>query len=241
MTYPYAPPPSADRPRLRGRTPLRLSFVFLALAVVAVVVGVVLLVRGYSSTINGFQRVTLSQGNKTVQLDAGDYVGYYEVPDDETRRAAVRFGVTDSSGQVVNISLYGRNGSSSSSVTYVTGGYHGEALFKFRIADSGRYVLNVSSTDAPSGARVAVGKSIAGTLVGGVLLVLAGVLLFIVFVVLLIVGLVKRSHSKRELANPYGYGPPPPPGYGGPPPPGYGPPGYGQPGYGGPPPPGYGG
>lgn len=213
------------KPRLRGRTPLRLAFAFLLLAIVAVVIGAVLVGRGYKSTINGFQRVPVAQGQKTLTLHEGDYVGYYEVPTGESGQAFVRVAIEGTSGRVVTISQYGKNGSSSSSLTYSYHGRHGEALFKFRISKAGKYRVAVQANNGAPGADVAFGKSIAGGLVAGVLLIVLGVVLFIVFVILLIVGLVKRSHSKRELADPYGGG------FGGPPP-GYPPPGAPQPGFG---------
>ncbi len=225
MTYSQPAMPPAVRPQLRGRTPLRLSFVFLVLAVAAIVIGAVLLARGYSSTIAGFQRVGFDQGSKTLTLDRGDYVGYVETP--QVSSGNVRMRIAHTSGTIVPIEQYGRNAHSSSSLTYNYHGRHGQAVFKFRISTTGRYTVQLAASGIPRGSYMALGKSIAGAIVAGVLLVLLGVLLGIVFVVLLIVGLVKRSRSKRELVNPYGGyggygGPPPPPGYGQQPPPGYG-------------------
>ena len=249
MTYSQPATQSGGKPRLRGRTPLRLSFVFLVLAIVAIVVGVVLGAKGYTSTIDGFHRLPVAQGQGVVNLKAGKYVGYYEVPDGETGNFDVRLAIRKSSGKNVKIESYRKDGSSSSKLTYSYKGRQGEALYKFTITSSGKYDVAVAAEGATRGADIAFGKSIAGSIIAGVLLIILGVVLGIVFLVLLIVGLVKRSRHKRELANPYGGqgygGPPPPPGYGQQPPPGYGqqpPPGYGQqppPGYGQQPPSGY--
>jgi UPF0716 family protein affecting phage T7 exclusion len=235
----YAPPPSAPqpvpagdgKPRLRGRIPLRLAIIFLVLGVAAIVVGGVIGFKAGFNKVDKFQRVSVAQGSGTIHLATGSYLAYYEAPGFDTNSSRIPIvKVTmrnKSTGKAVTGSFYGhRSDGKITKLTYDWHGHHGAALYEFHISKSGAYLVQlqpVSSTVA-SNADVAFGTSIAKGLAVGGILAIVGVLLLIAGIVLLIVGLVKRSHSKRELANAQAYG-----GYGQPQ---YGQPQYGQPQYG---------
>ncbi len=211
MSYPPPPaqPPMAAAPtgKKPGRIPLRLALIFGVLGLAMIVVGAVLLVNGSLDKVNKFARVSVGGGGGTVHLSrTGKYVGYYETPSNANHHALVQMAMRSASGGEVKLHLYGRN----SSLTYDTGGRHGEALFTFTIAKSGDYQVQVKADQAPAGAKVAFGESIAHNLVTGVLLVIPGVLLLVAAIILLIVGLVRRSrYNKRVRSGGYPAGPPP--------------------------------
>ncbi|WP_375498232.1 hypothetical protein [uncultured Jatrophihabitans sp.] len=232
----------SGKPKLRGRTPLRLAIIFFVLAVILFVIGGVVLAKKSLGKVEDFQRVSISSGTGMIKIDGtGKWVGYYEASDvssDIDRIPNIRVAISDPSGKAVTFKSYGnRSDDKVDKLTYNTGGHKGAAALQFTAKTEGTYRILVQPEETlPSGAQLAFGRDIAkGTAAGG-LLIVGGVLLLIAAIVLLIVGLIKRSRHKKELANPYGGG-----GYGGPPanypPPGYGPPpggpqpgGYGQPG-----------
>jgi hypothetical protein len=257
MTYPNAPEPPPGYPaappaempkatRLRGRTPRRLGWIFLALAIIAFVIGGVVVAKKSLGKVNGFDRVSFASGGGTVTLDGtGKYVGYYEasnISNDIDRLPEFQALLVDPAGKTVNLKTYGnRSDSKIDKLTYDYHGHHGAAAFQFTAAQKGTYRLTLKGgSDVRSGADIAIGRDIAKGTVAGALLIVLGVLFLITAIILLIVGFVKRSRHKKELQNaPQFYGGAPP-GYGGPQQgPGFGQqqPGYGQP----PPPPGYGG
>ncbi|MEO9140521.1 MAG: hypothetical protein ABI345_15835 [Jatrophihabitans sp.] len=216
-------PPADGKPRLRGRIPLRLALILGVLGIILTVAGGVVLAKKTLGVVDDFKRVSISDRSSDVSFTrTGKYIGYYESPTAGKQKAFVRMLITDSSGAPVNLAVYNK----SSKLTYDFGNHHGLALFTFSIAKSGTYTVQLESTDAPPGAKMAFGESIANSLVVGVLLIIPGVLLIIAAIVLLIVGLVRRSGHKKQLAQQSYGGPPqnyPPQNY--PPQPGYGPPG----------------
>ncbi len=253
MSYPPPPGQSAypaaapgGKPRLRGRTPLRLSIIFFVVAVILFVIGGVVLAKKSLGAVNNFQRVQISAGTGSVKLNSGSYLAYYEAPGEDKANQVpiVPVRLTSPSGkQMILQTLYGgRKDNKVKSLTYSYNGHDGAALYQFHVTQSGTYKVELVSTpNTASDADIAFGKSIAGGTVAGALLIVVGVLFLIAAIVLLIVGLVKRSRHRRELATGgggYGGGYPPPGGYGQ----GYPPPGQqGQPGQqGGYPPPGSG-
>ena len=78
------------KPRLRGRTPLRLALIFGVLGVALFVVGGVVLATNSLGKVNDFERVS-SVGTGTVHLNrTGNYVGYYEAPTSTTTSSRCR-------------------------------------------------------------------------------------------------------------------------------------------------------
>ncbi len=240
--YPGTPGPGGNpdpgKPTLRGRTPLRLAIVLFVVAVILFVIGGVLVAKKSFGAVDDFQRVSFSSGSGTITLNGtGKWIGYYEAGDvtgSIDRIPDFRIAITGPTGQPVTGETYGnRSDGKVNRLTYSTGGHHGAAAVQFDAPTKGTYRVILQAGDTlPSDAQVAFGRDIVKSAVAGGLFIAGGVLLLVTAVVLLIVGLVKRSRHKAQLAHPYGGGfggPPPPPNY---PPPGFGQPGYGQPGYG---------
>ncbi|MFN2560148.1 MAG: hypothetical protein ABR571_02470 [Jatrophihabitans sp.] len=221
----YGPPPSGPT-RLRGRTPLRLGWIFLALAIVLFVVGGVTGKKSLSK-VNNFQRVTILTSPPTSEAQlrtitftkAGGYLAYYEASDVSSSITKIPEPVVrmlSPSGKELDLKTpYGnRSDNKIKRLTYDYKGHKGVAVWQFHISETGKYKVFAGYTAAPPGAKMAFGTSIAkSTVIAGLLIVL-GVLFLIAAIVLLIVGFVKRSRHKKELAS-GGYGSP---AFGGPPP-----------------------
>lgn len=246
--YPAAPPPYGAAPQpsfgapppqgpLRGRTPRRLGWIFLALAIALFIAGGIVLATKSFSEVNKFQRVAVPTQNSTVTFNrTGKWVAYYEASNVHSgidSVPAVRVAIESPSGQVRELTtLYGNRSDRKVKIfTYDYNNHRGVALYQFNISETGTYhVATQPGPAAAADAKIAFGKDISGGTIAGGLIVVGGVVALIVAIVLLIVGYVKRSRHKRELQSGQFGGPPP--GYG--PPAGYGtPPGYA------PPPPGY--
>src|SRR4051794_40861344 len=93
MSYPPPPAPAAPapsgKPRLRGRTPLRLGIIFLILGIAGLIVGGVVGFKAGLDKVNDFQRVSLADGTGTVTFKTGGYLAYYEAPDYDTSSNSV--------------------------------------------------------------------------------------------------------------------------------------------------------
>jgi uncharacterized membrane protein YidH (DUF202 family) len=230
--YPPAPGPVTAGPsgqvQLRGRTPRRLGWIFLAVGLVILVIGIVVLVTK-SSKVNGFARVRVSDQVGQIHLDAGKYLAYYEAQNVDTNAIPLPAVVlVGPSGKALPLlTLYGgrprSSGNISTVLTYHYQGREGVAIYQFNLTEGGTYRVQIlNSSGAAPDAQLAFGPSIAKGLVVGVLVTIAGVLLFLAGAILLIIGYVKRSRHKNELRRGAGFGAPPawgvPGGYGGPPP-----------------------
>jgi hypothetical protein len=250
--YPPAPQSPPDAGPLRGRTPRRLGWIFLALAIILFVIGAIVVAKKSYSEVKTFQRVSIADGSGSVNVDrTGKWVIYYEASNVNSsfkRIPDITVLVTTSS-KPVQLSTYGkRKDGKVDRLTYDYNGHKGAAAAEFQASDKGTYQVQVRANETlPSGADLAFGKDIKGGTVAGGALIVGGVVCLIVAIVLLIVGFVKRARHKSERqAAMSGYGQPAygaPGGYP-PPPPGYGPPqGYPQQpppgGYQQPPAPGY--
>lgn len=218
-----------ERPtRLRGRTPLRVGFVFAGIAVVLFVIGGVVLANKSLGQVNGFHRVSFASQGGVVNLSgSGKWVGYYEaanVTNSINRIPDFRVAVRGPSGQPIQVQHYGNSTTGTiKKLVYNYNGHNGVAAFQFTAPEAGQYrIVLVRGPTIPADAGVAIGRDILGGTIAGGLLIVGGVVAIIVAVVLIIVGLVKRSRHKRELRNAapaYGGAPPgygyPPPGQGG--------------------------
>jgi hypothetical protein len=229
--YPSAPSPGSGYggppPTLRGRTPRRLGWIFLALAVVAFVIGGIVIGTKSLGKVNSFDRVSFSSGTGQVTLDGtGKWIGYYEASDVGTSISRIpqfRAAITSPSGANVPLTPYGnRSDGKVDKFTYDFNGHKGAAAFEFTADEKGTYTVQLQPVDTlPSGADVAIGRDITGGTIAGGLLIVLGVLFLITAIVLLIVGFVKRSHHKKEIASgnygfgaqPYAYPQQPPQGY----------------------------
>lgn len=228
MSYPPPPPSAAPappgKPRLRGRIPLRLALIIGILGIAGLVVGGIIAVNGALKKVDNFSRIDVPSAasgtiNKdTIHFGTGGYIAYYEAPDASSSSipaVPVRLTSPSGSAKILDTPYGGKSGGKDvKSLTYDYNGHKGVALWQFNITQAGSYLVEVGGNrNANSTAKMAFGRSIGkSTVVGGVLIVI-GVLLVVAAIILLIVGLVKRSRSKKELATAEAYGYPPPPGY----------------------------
>ncbi len=213
MTYPAPPPPTSGygapppRPgRLRGRTPRRLGWIFLALGVVLIVVGGVIIATKSLTPVNNFQRVKANSSGSVTFKHAGGYVAYYEsdaVTGNETAVPLLPVRLTDPNGKQTTLSTkYGnRSDGKIRLLHYEYNDHKGLAMWQFHIDKAGTYKVEVgTNARAAADAQVAFGKSVAGGVAAGAGILGLGVLLLIAAIVLLIVGFVKKRRHKREIA-----------------------------------------
>lgn len=193
--------------KLRGRTPRRLGWIFLALGVILIVVGSVVIATKSLTPVNDFQRVKANSSGTVNFTKAGGYVAYYEsnsVTADDKSVPLIPVRLTDPSGkQTVLSTKYGnRSDGKIKLLHYAYNNHKGLAMWQFHIDQAGTYKVEVgTNTQAATDAQVAFGKSVAGGVVAGAGLLGLGVLVLIAAVVLLIVGFVKKGRHKRELAS----------------------------------------
>jgi hypothetical protein len=217
MSYPNPPDQSAGYPsvpgygaapaptRLRGRIPRRLGWVFLVVGIVLVIVGAIVLATKSLGKVDDFQRVKVADGTGTINLEAGNYLAYYEAPgvdSDIDTVPAVGVAIQSPSGvtMVLRTPYGNRSDGKVKILTYEHDGHHGVALWQFKVTESGTYKVQVEPTPGTAAdADIAFGKSIAAGTVAAVLLIGGGILLGVAAIVLLIVGYVKRDRHKKQL------------------------------------------
>lgn len=224
---PSSPGDPAGTHKPRGKALIISGSVLVGVAVIAGIIAIVALV-GIVTKPGGYHRVAAGD-QRTVHLDAGKWVVYYESAAEHEsstlgRAAAPPVRITGPDGQRVNLGYY------LTDTTYDIGDRHGVAIYTFSTDHGGDYTVEVGSSSTP-GSGVAIGHSLLSGVVGWALLIVAAGLLFVLGLVLLIVGLVIRSRSKRDMARYGSYGGPSvpygPPGGGFGAPPGYAPAGGG--------------
>jgi len=186
----------------------------MVVGLVLVIVGAVLANTNAYSKVNGFQRVTLSDGTGTITFTkAGGYVAYYESAsvtnstNQKVPEIPVQLTNQATGQQLVLTTPYGnRSDGKIKFLHYDHGGHRGVAMWQFHIDQPGTYRVQLGHNPAAaSDATVAFGKSIAQGVVLAGSIVIIGVLLLIAGLITLIVGLVKRRRHKQELRT-GGYG-----------------------------------
>lgn len=219
VTYPAPPygyPPTLPegQPKLRGRTAVRVGATLTGLAVVLIIVGAVIVSTHSLSKVDNFQRIKVSDGSGTVQFGhPGGYVAYYEsdtVTNSTRAVPLIPVRLTDPAGTSKNLTTkYGdRADGKIRLLHYDYHGHQGLAMWQFHIDTPGTYQVELgdNSRAAPDavvafGESIAAGVALAGGLIGlGVALLIAGV-------ITLIVGLVRRSRHKSQLATAAPYPP----------------------------------
>ncbi len=222
----YGPPPgypaSGQPSRLRGRTPRRLGWIFLAAAVILFVIGGVVAATKSLNKVSGFQRIPIATGSGSVNLNTtGKWVVYYEASNVDNgidRIPTIQLAIKDPSGARISGSPYGnRSDGKVKKFVYDYKGHKGAAAYQFNVSKPGTYQVQVRAVDTlPSGADLAFGRDITKGAIAAGLLIVGGVLFLIAAIVLLIVGFVKRGRHKREFESASaGYAAPQ---FGGPPP-----------------------
>ena len=220
MSYPappygYPPTPPEAKPKLRGRTAVRVGAILTGLGVVLVIVGAVIVATHSLNKVDNFQRIKVSEGSGTLQFDhSGGYVAYYEsdtVTSNTREVPLIPVRLTDPSGTstVLNTKYGDRADGKIKLLHYDYHGHKGLAMWQFHIDTPGTYRVELgSNTQAAPDAVVAFGESIATGVALGSGLIGVGVILLIAGLVTLIVGLVRRSRHKSQLATAAAYPPP---------------------------------
>jgi hypothetical protein len=214
--YGYPPTPPAGQPKRRGRTAIRVGAILTGLAVVLIIVGAVIVSTHSLSKVDNFQRIKVSNGSGTVHFDhSGGYVAYYEsdtIKNSTREVPLIPVRLTDEAGtsKILTTKYGNRADGKIKLLHYDYHGHQGLAMWQFHIDTPGTYQVELGgNTRAASDAVVAFGESIAAgvALAGG--LIGLGVILLIAGVITLIVGWVRRSRHKSQLATAAPYPPPP--------------------------------
>jgi hypothetical protein len=213
VTYPappygYPPTPPEGQPKLRGRSAVRVGAILTGLAVVLIIVGAVVVSTRSLSKVDNFQRIKVSDGSGTLHFDhPGGYVAYYEsdtVTNSTRAVPLIPVRLTDPAGtsKILTTKYGDRADGKIKLLHYDYHGHQGLAMWQFHIDTPGTYQVELgANTRAAPDAVVAFGESIAaGVAVAGGLIGL-GVALLIAGVITLIVGLVRRSRHKTQLAT----------------------------------------
>jgi hypothetical protein len=159
------------------------------------------------SEVNSFPRAPIPAGGQVSLDHSGGYVIYYEGPGAQSGRIpAVRVRVTPASASAAVQSLTPYNGTQ----TYGIGSHQGIAVLTLQVTRPGRFTVETpGATAVPAGSDLAFGDSIAGGILGpiliGVLLILAGLA---VLLVIFIVRIVKTNRARSPVPA---WSPPMPP------------------------------
>lgn len=177
---------------MRSRAGYLIGGCLIPLGVVGAILWFVTSVTSINDDVNGFQRGPLT-GETTMQLEAHKYVVYYEGPSAEVAVPPFEIEIAEArTGTPLAIAPYG------GSLTYAVPGHEGSAQGTVTPTHAGTYVVRTNSDVPTIGASVALGSSIAGQLVRGILGTLAiGLLLVGSGSILLAVTAVRRSRSRR--------------------------------------------
>jgi hypothetical protein len=219
VTYPappygYPPTPPEGQPKLRGRPAVRIGAILTGLAVVLIIVGAVVVSTHSLSKVDNFQRIKVSDGSGALHFDhPGGYVAYYEsdtVTNSTREVPLIPVRLTDPSGtsKILTTKYGDRADGKIKLLHYAYHGHQGLAMWQFHIDSPGTYQVELGgNTRAAPDAVVAFGESIAaGVAVAGGLIGL-GVILLIAGIITLIVGFVRRSRHKSQLATAAAYPP----------------------------------
>jgi hypothetical protein len=208
MSIPMTPPPGDGGP---GAIPpaaspakIRPGRIWYLVGLLAFLGGVAWLVFGLASIgshVNSFPRVPIPAGGQISLDHAGGYVVYYEGPGAQSGQIpAFQVRVTPASASAAVQSLAPYHGS----LTYGFGSHEGSAVGTLQVTRPGRFtVATPGQTGLPAGSDLAFGDSFAGGLVasvvGGVLLILAGLAgLIVIFVI----RLVKTNRARSAASAP---------------------------------------
>lgn len=201
---PLAAPPAKIRPG-------RIWYLVALLVFLGGVAWVVFGIMSVLSEVNSFPRVPIPAGGQVSLSHAGGYVVYYEGPGAQSGQIpAFRIVVTPASAGAAVRSLAPYNGS----LTYGFGSHQGSAALTLQVTQPGRFTVETPGQNSlPAGSDLAFGDGIAGGILGsiiiGVLLILAGLAGLIVIFIIRIVK-TNRARSPVPAWSP-SPGPPMPP------------------------------
>jgi len=159
------------------------------------------------SEVNSFPRAPIPAGGQISLDHSGGYVVYYEGPGAQSGRIpAIRVRVTPASAPAAVQSLVPYHGTQ----TYGIGSHQGIAVLTLQVTRPGRFTVQTpGAAGVPAGSDLAFGDSIAGGILGpiliGVLLILAGLAALLV---IFIVRIVKTNRARSPVPA---WSPPTPP------------------------------
>jgi hypothetical protein len=179
------------RPRVRPGRIWYLAAVLLFLGGVAwLVVGFVSL----SSKVDAFQRVPLPGGGTVTLNRSGGYVVYYEGPGANSGQIPsfnVRIAPAAPPAEVGGLRSY------TASVTYTIGVHQGRAVLTLQVVHPGKFLVQPSAASAAAGSDLAFGSSVAGGIVGTVLVSIGLIFLGIIAAVVLFIIRLTRTRRAR--------------------------------------------
>lgn len=189
-----------------GQPRVRPGRIWYLAGVVLLLAGVAWLVFGFvslSSKVDGFARVPLPAGG-TVTLDhSGGYVVYYEGPGAASGRIPsfdVRIAPVAPPAAVGSLRSY------AASVTYTIGSHQGRAVLTLQVVHPGKFLVEPSGAAAVAGGSdLAFGSSIAGSIVGTVVLSIGLIFLGIAVTIILFIIRLTRTRRARAQAAAAGY------------------------------------
>ncbi len=220
MNTPWTPPPGDGGPDAvplaAPRARIRPGRIWYLVGLLVFLGGVAWLVVGLVSVfshVNSFARVAVPAGGQVSLDHSGGYVIYYEGPGAQSGRIPpVRVRVTPASAGAAVRSLAPYGGS----LTYSNGSHQGSAVLTLQVTHPGRFTVETpGGTNLPAGSDLAFGDSFGGglvaSIVGGVLLVLAGLAALIVIFIIRIVKTNRARSPVPAWSAPAGPSMPPPP------------------------------
>ena len=189
-----------------GQPRVRPGRIWYLAGVVLLLAGVAWLVFGFvslSSKVDGFARVPLPAGG-TVTLDhSGGYVVYYEGPGAASGQIPsfdVRIAPVAPPATVGSLRSY------AASVTYTIGSHQGRAVLTLQVVHPGKFLVEPSGAAAVAGGSdLAFGSSIAGSIVGTVVLSIGLIFLGIAVTIILFIIRLTRTRRARAQAAAAGY------------------------------------
>jgi hypothetical protein len=214
MNTPWTPPPGDGGPDAvplaAPRARIRPGRIWYLVGLLVFLGGVAWLVVGLVSVfshVNAFARVAVPAGGQVSLDHSGGYVIYYEGPGAQSGRIPpfqVRVTPASAGAAVRSLAPYG------GSLTYSNGSHQGSAVLTLQVTHPGRFTVETpGGTNLPAGSDLAFGDSFGGglvaSIVGGVLLILAGLAALIV---IFIIRIVKTNRARSPVPA---WSPPPGP------------------------------
>jgi hypothetical protein len=220
MSTPWTPPPAdggpGAAPLAAPRAKVRPGRIWYLVGLLVFLGGVAWVVFGVTSVlseVNSFPRVPIPAGGQVSLGHSGGYVVYYEGPGAQSGQIpAFRIRVIPASAGAAVRSLAPYNGS----LTYGIGSHQGAAALTLQVSRPGRFTVETPGQNSlPAGSDLAFGDSIAGGILGpiiiGVLLILAGLAGLIVIFIIRVVKTNRARSPVPAWSPPPGSPTPPPP------------------------------
>jgi hypothetical protein len=187
-----------------GQPRVRPGRIWYLAGVVLILAGVAWLVFGFvslSSKVDAFSRVPLPGGGNVTLNHSGGYVVYYEgagAASGQIPSFNVQIAPVAPPAAVRNLRSY------AASVTYTIGAHQGRAVLTLQVVHPGKFLVVPSgATAVAGGSDLAFGSSIAGSIVGTVVLSIGLIFLGIAITIILFIIRLTRTRRARAQAGAY--------------------------------------